>query len=79
MQLAFLFSNHGHSTQFHPLFLTSSQRHGMQSFFVVINFLALAHLMSAMISAPPVSIAVAHASITEATNTAHSAALVSVH
>ena len=69
----------GHSTQSHPLFLTSSHKHGIQSFLVVMSFLALAHLISAMMSAPPVSMAVAHASMTEATKTAHSAALVSVH
>lgn len=69
----------GHSTQSHPLFLTSSHKQGRQSFFVVMSFLALAHLISAIMSAPPVSMAVTQASMTEVTKIAHSAALVSVH
>ena len=69
----------GHSTQFHPLFLTYWHKHGRQSFLSVINFLALAHLMSAMMSTPPASMAVTQASIIEATKTAHTAALSSVH
>lgn len=77
--LVFFVLFQGHSTHFHPFFLTSSHKHGIQSFLDEINFLTLAHLISAMMSAPPASIAVTHDSMTEATQTAQTAALSSVH
>lgn len=48
-----------HPIMCHPFFLASAQMHGQQCFLSAIK--SLAHLISAMMSAPPVSKAVAQA------------------
>jgi len=59
-----------HPTTCHPFFLASAQMHGQQCF--LSDKRSLAHLISAMISAPEVSKALAQATTVFSISTAHS-------